>query len=171
MLLFWRNHIQEVTDVKNSVKCSCPGKSTKNVHIVLCDNVSNTAKAMKDADLCGYGCFVHCLQLVVKDGVLCQRAIVDLLAVCRSIVGHFRRSTVANDKLMKIQWQPHALEHNLKQDEPTRWNSSFYMFKSIVEQKMSLAAYGSDGSTCIPVLTSAQLDLANKVLSPVEEIT
>ena len=127
---------------------------------------------MKDADLCSYGCFAHSLQLVVNDGVLCQRAVVDLLAVCRSIVGHFRRSTVAYDKLRKIQQQLHVPEHNLKQDEPTRWNSSFYMLKSIVEQKMSLAAYGSDGS--IPVLTSAQLDLANKVIEillPVEEIT
>ena len=122
------------------------------------------AKAMKDADLCSYSCFIHCLQLVVNDGVLCQSAIVDLLAFCRSIVGHFWRSTVAYDKLTKIQQQLHAVKHNLKQDEPTRWNSSFYMFKSIVEQKMSLAAYGSDGSTCIPVLTSAQLDLANKVI-------
>jgi len=46
------------------------------------------------------------------------------------------------------------------------------MSKSIVKQKMSLAAYGSDGS--IPILTSAQLDLANKVIEillPVEEIT
>jgi len=91
----------------------------ENVHIVLRDNASNMARAMKDADLCSYGCFAHSLQLVVNDGVLCQRAVVDLLAICRSIVGHFRRSTVAYDKLRKIQQQIHVPGHNLKQDEPT----------------------------------------------------
>ena len=46
------------------------------------------------------------------------------------------------------------------------------MLKSIVEQKMALAAYGSDGA--IPVLSACQLDIANKVidvLTPIEEIT
>ena len=46
------------------------------------------------------------------------------------------------------------------------------MLKSIVEQKMALAAYGSDGA--IPVLSVCQLDIANKVidvLTPIEEIT
>ena len=45
------------------------------------------------------------------------------------------------------------------------------MLQSVVEQKMSLAAYGGDGA--IPVLTPSQLDTANKViniLAPIEEI-
>ena len=63
-------------------------------------------------------------------------------------------------------------EHHLKQDEPTRWNSSLYMLESVMEQKMALAAYGTDGS--ISVLTSSQLDTATKVINilrPIEEIT
>ena len=42
----------------------------KNVHLVLKDNASNMEWAMKDADVCSYGCFAHSLQLVVHDGVL-----------------------------------------------------------------------------------------------------
>ena len=79
---------------------------------------------------------------------------------------------MAYDKLRQIQQQLDILEHKLKQDEPTKWNSSCYMLQSVVEQRMSLAAYGSDGS--IPVLTATQLDIANKVmnvLSPIKEIT
>jgi len=63
-------------------------------------------------------------------------------------------------------------QHNLKQDEPMRWNSSLYLIQSIVEQKMAIAAYGTDGS--IPVLIASQLDIAAKViniLKPIEEIT
>ena len=72
---------------------------------VLRDNASNMVREMKDAGLCSYGCFAHSLQLVVNDGVLSQCIVIDLLANCRSIVGHFRRSTVAYDKLKEIQQQ------------------------------------------------------------------
>ena len=46
------------------------------------------------------------------------------------------------------------------------------MLNSILEQKMALAAYGTENS--IPILTTHQLDLASKVvqvLAPIEEIT
>ena len=144
----------------------------EHVHLVLRDNASNMEKAMRDADLNSYGCFAHTLQLVVKDGVISQRAVSDLLAVCRTIVGHFKRSTIAYDKLKAIQQRLDLPQHHLKQDEPTHWNTSLYMLESIIEQKVALAAYSVDGS--IPLLTASQLDTANKVvkvLKPVEEIT
>jgi len=56
--------------------------------------------AMKDADL---GCFALTLQLVVHDSVLSQRTVIDILAICRSIVGHFKHSTLAYSKLCEIQ--------------------------------------------------------------------
>ena len=75
----------------------------ENVHLVVRDNASNMERAMKDADVCSYGCFAHSLQLVVHDGVLSQRVVIDLLALCRHIVGHFKQSTKALDKLRDIQ--------------------------------------------------------------------
>ena len=79
---------------------------------------------MKDADLNSFGCFAYSLQLVVHDGVLSQHSVSDLLAVCRRIVGHFKRSTKAIDKLKDIQQNLSIPNHRLKQDEVTRWNSS-----------------------------------------------
>ena len=50
------------------------------------------------------GCFAHTLQLVVNDGVLSQHSVIDTLAVCCSIVGHFKhRSTIAYHKLDQIR--------------------------------------------------------------------
>ena len=143
-----------------------------NVQLVLRDNAVNMEKAMRDATIPSYGCFAHSLQLVVNDGVFVQRSVNDLLAICRRIVGHFKRSTLASEKLKDIQKNLSLPQHNLKQDEPTRWNSSLYMIQSVVEQKMAIAAYGADGS--IPVLSASQLDIATKVintLTPIEEIT
>ena len=109
---------------------------------------------------------------MICDGVLSQLFVMDLLAICRQIVGNFKRSTKALDKLRDIQQSLGVPNHQLNQDEVTRWNSSLKMLKSIVDLKMALAAYGSDGA--IPVLSAHKLDIANKiikVLTPVEEKT
>ena len=97
---------------------------------------------------------------------------VDLLSICRSIVGHFKHLwQVTSNTLHQIQQSLSLSQHRLKQDKPTQWNSSLYMLRSIVEQKMAIAAYGSKNIT---VLNQTQLDLANKVVKvskPIEEIT
>ena len=142
------------------------------VHLVLRDNAKNMEKGLRDANLPNYGCFAHSLQLVVHDGVLKQHSVVDLLSLCRGIVGHFKCSSLAYGKLHQIQESLSLPQHRLKQDEPTRWNSSLYMLQSIVEQKMAIAAYGSEND--VSILNQTQLDLANKVikvLEPIEEIT
>ena len=142
------------------------------VHVVIRDNGSNMVKAMTEANLPSFGCFAHSLQLVVNDGVLSQRSVKDFLAIVRSIVGHFKHSSVAYHKLALIQENLDLPKHKLKQDVSTRWNSTLYMVESILEQKMALAAYAAENS--IVQLTPTQLELAKRivvVLSPVEEIT
>ena len=65
------------------------GIPQERVHLVISDNASNMVKAMHEASLAHFGYFTHSLQLVVKDGLLSQRAITDIIAICRSIVCHF----------------------------------------------------------------------------------
>ena len=142
------------------------------VYVVIRDNGANIVKAMTEANLPNFGCFAQSLQLVVNDGLLSQRVMKDLLAVCRSIVGNFKHSSVAYHKLVQIQENLDLPKHKLKQDVSTRWNSALYMVESILEQKMALAAYVVENN--IAQLTPTQLEIAKKmvvVLSPVEEVT
>ena len=143
------------------------------VHLRVRDNASNMVKAMADGDFEDLGCFAHTLQLVLHDGIFSQRAVIDTLAVCRQIVGHFKRSPLASNHLKTIQERLQLIKHRLKQDISTWWNSTFYMLQVILEQKMALAAYAIEYGGVQP-LTAAQLDLAGKVvkvLGCVEEIT
>ena len=91
------------------------------VHVILHDNGSNFIRAMKDACLPSLGCFV---QLVVHEGVLSQRAVIDILAICRKIVGHFKHSSLTYSR-------PHEIQNNLSlpphHHKPTKWNSTLYM--------------------------------------------
>lgn len=134
------------------------------VHLVISDNASNMVKAMQEASLAHFGCFAHSLQLVVKDGILSQRAITDIISICKSIVGHFHRSSTASHCLTRIQESLNIPRHKLKQDVSTRWNSTLYMFQSILEQKMALAAYCAENDS-IQQLSTYQLGLVKKCVS------
>ena len=62
--------------------------STDRVHVILCANGSNMVRAIKDGRLHDLGCLAHTLLLVVHDGVLSQRAAIDIPAICREVVRH-----------------------------------------------------------------------------------
>ena len=79
------------------------------------------AKAMREASLPSFGCFTHSLQLIVEDGVLSQRAVIEFLATCRRIIEHFKHSTVAYGQLRSIQECLGIPQHHLQQDIHTRW--------------------------------------------------
>ena len=142
------------------------------VHLILRDNAANMVKAMTDGGYPDFGCFAHTLQLIVHDGVLSQRAVIETLAICRKIAGHFKHSPLACSRLQDIQKSLSLPQHRLKQDVSTRWNSTLYMLQSIQEQKISLGAYSAQYE--ISQLTAHQFDLINKVitvLTAIEDIT
>ena len=95
---------------------------------------------------------LHSLKLVVHDVLLTQHVVIDLLAMCRSIIDHFKHSSVVSHKLARIQDNLGLLQHTLRQDVATRWNSTLYMLQSVLEQKMALAAYAAENH--IPQLTA-----------------
>ena len=145
--------------------------SKSRIHIVIVDNAIVTKKDHFEAQ----GCFAHTLQLVVNDGVLSQHAVIDTLAVCRSIVGHFKHSTIAYHKLDQIRERLDIKKHyNCNRTSlATRWNSALYMLQTIYEQKMALVAYATEHGD-LTMLTPNQIELTRKViaaLEPVEAIT
>lgn len=108
-----------IAEAFHEMFCSWEINKQDQVHLVVRDNASNMVKAMSDAELPDLGCFAHTLQLVVNEGVLSQRTVIDLIATARKIVGHFRRSCLAYDQLREIQRNLGLPQHCLIQDEPT----------------------------------------------------
>lgn len=143
------------------------------VHVILRDNARNMVKAMKDAGWQSLGCMAHTLQLAVHEGVLSQRSISDIAAIGRRIVGHFKHSPLAYSRLQNVQKDLFQTPKRLQQDVATRWNSTYYMLKSLLEQKRALSAYVADFD--LPDTFSAnQWGLIENMLSllePFEELT
>ena len=94
--------------------------------VILCvsDNASNIKSAI--ANELGwkyFGCFAHTLNLTVQDAL---KIVKDIIEKIKTIVSHFRRSTIANSKLENFQKQ-FGIDQPKKliQDVATRWNSTF----------------------------------------------
>ena len=119
------------------------------------------------------GCAIYTLQLVIKDCILAQRSVSDMLARCRKIVGHYKHSHLAVERLQAIQRQLSLPDHKLIQDEPTRWDSTYYMFEHLVEQRRAISLYDTDFE--LPDhLHSNEWHLAERVvalLEPMQRIT
>ena len=160
--------------IKNvMLACIDKWKIGSKLHLVLRDNGSNFIAGLRLAGIPNFGCLAHTLQLVVKDAVLAQRSVEDLLSRCRKIVGHFKQSNVAWHNLASIQEKLGFSTCRPVQEQATRWNSSFYMLSWIVNQKQALLAVSAEIS--LPYeLTTTQWKLAETVvhvLQPFEEAT
>ena len=143
------------------------------VHAVVRDNAANMVAGIEKTELSAIGCTIHTLQLVIKDCIMTQRVVIDMLARCRRIVGHFKHSHLAVERLRSIQKQLNLPDHRLMQDEPTRWDSTYYLLDRLVEQRRAICLYESDFE--LPDrLGSNEWQLAEKVvnlLEPMQRIT
>lgn len=113
-------------------------------YVVISDSAANMVKTFTDLNINRISCFAHTIQLALKDGMISQRSIVDTCAVARSLVGHFRHSSSAMDRLGDIQTDLGLPVHKLIQDVATRWSSTHDMLERLVEQRRALTVYASE---------------------------
>ena len=142
------------------------------VHILIRDNAANLVKGCNDANIKSVSCFIHTLQLVILEGLKSQRSLTDLIASCRKLVGHFRHSSKACSALKNIQTELSVPQRKLVQDVQTRWNSTFYMLRRILDEKRALTVYCADNN--LEPLNLNQWTLIGSLvnlLEPFEEIT
>jgi len=142
-------------------------------HAVLHDNGPNVVKAFRDAPVQHASCLAHTLQLVIKDSIFSQRYVIDILAKCRSIVGHFKHSASATTRLHELQSELNMKIVQLVQDVPTRWNSIFNMLQRLLEQRRAVTLYCAEkgAATNLDPEQWAIIETLVQLLMPFEEIT
>lgn len=106
---------------------------------IVHDNASSMATAVAELEIGHVPCFAHTLQLAVNEGLTVDR-ISRLTAVGRKVVGHFKHSALAYSELKKKQDHLNVEKHQLVQDVSTRWNSTFFMYERLMEQRWAIHA-------------------------------
>ncbi|XP_037962432.1 E3 SUMO-protein ligase ZBED1 [Plutella xylostella] len=100
---------------------------------VVTDSAANMKKAIND-DLQKHHhpCVAHTVNLTVNDAIASVEGLKELLLKCRTIVTHFKQSSVASYKLKEKQGELNLTELVLKQDIVTRWNSTYIMLERLL---------------------------------------
>uniref|UniRef100_A0A3Q2CC25 HAT C-terminal dimerisation domain-containing protein n=1 Tax=Cyprinodon variegatus TaxID=28743 RepID=A0A3Q2CC25_CYPVA len=141
---------------------------------VVTDNGANMVAAVRKAGWAHYPCFAHTLNLVVKDSFKAVPGLLEIQKKSSAIVSFFHHSTTAASKLKEIQKQQKFPEKKLLQSVETRWNSLFYMWERLSEQKDAvttvLCLLGKT-SLCLSQEEWSEISLSLNALRPFEEVT
>ena len=123
-------------------------------------------------------CAAHCLQLCVIEGFGIN-AIAQALSAAKALVKHFHHSAWATEELRKKQESMNQPTNKLINECKTRWNSTFYMCQSLLQNRWPVSAVIADES--VTRLEHRRLDLSSaqwelladlvKILHPLESTT
>ncbi|UYV73412.1 hypothetical protein LAZ67_10003097 [Cordylochernes scorpioides] len=100
---------------------------------VVTDNAPNIKAAIKTLGLPHLSCFAHSLNLVVQRSI--NESIKSAVDKVKSIVQFFKQSSHAMAKLREMQANLSTKPLKLKQDVPTRWNSTYEMLDRIMKNR------------------------------------
>ena len=126
----------------------------------MCVNGSNFVVGLSNSNIPNIPCLTHTYQLVIHDGSLAQTSVTSLTAKARKLVLNYRQSNLA---LHRIQKQLNCPVHKFIQEEPTCWNTTYYMLDRLLEQRQANTA--TNVELDVPVeLRSTDRVLAEKVV-------
>lgn len=141
---------------------------------IITNNIANMTRCAQLMKINHISCFAHTLNLVVKKAIEDTSGLAHIRSKARKIVGLFKSSTMAKERLTCAQEQLGMSQPKLLQEVETQWNSTYLMLQCLYYQSEPIAAALANLSTEITPLSSDDLEAINQsllVLSSFHEVT
>ena len=139
------------------------------------DNAKNIVNAWGLLNKLTIGCIGHVLNLAVKKA-LDVNSVAPVLARARRLVTHFHHSSISSQKLAEKQKLLKVPVRKLPQDVDTRWNSTYDMIVTLLEQQLPICAVLIEGGSKNKAFSLESKDISvmeqlADILKPFKDIT
>ncbi|KAK7925269.1 hypothetical protein WMY93_007579 [Mugilogobius chulae] len=144
------------------------------VTCLVTDGAANMGACAKEMGVRHAICVAHSLNLIVKKSLNANEELSEIRDKSRKIVGHFKSSTTAKERLSQVQVQMGRPVLKLIQEVETRWNSTFLMFQRLFDEREPVGAALAGLKTDISPLCSQHFNIiadSLKILAPFNEAT
>lgn len=141
---------------------------------IVTDNARNFRAAARDLPWAERACYAHSLQLAIGSAKELTTGLSPLLKKARAIVGHYKHSSQAQERLDSYQKAAGKSALHLIQDIDTRWNSEYAMLQRLLELREPITLDMAKHESLVDCLTGTEWRLASdyvKVLRPLAEAT
>ncbi|XP_029301006.1 zinc finger BED domain-containing protein 4-like [Cottoperca gobio] len=147
---------------------------THKVTDLVTDGAENMGVCARELRLRHTICVAHTLNLLIKKALDQNPVLSDIRASSRKVVGYFKSSTTAKERLTKVQEQMRWPALKLIQEVDTRWNSTYHMLQRVYDLREPVGAALAGLRTEIAPLSSRQYEIIAeclKVLSSFNDAT
>ena len=110
----------------------------------------------------------HSLNLAVTQALEKIEGLVRCREMARNIVTFFKQSGNAMEKLWEMQDRLEIPRHKLLQEVCTRWNSTYLMFKRIIEQKNAIVAILATVSNSLQIPNNEEWSIIESAVDSLE---
>lgn len=108
---------------------------TNQKHYCVTDNAKNMVAAMRFLEMEPLVCFAHTIQLALNDAKAETPGFSNTMKKVRTIIGHYKHSSKATERLRTISKARGHTFLELLQDCKTRWNSEYLMLERLLYTK------------------------------------
>lgn len=110
----------------------------------ISDNARNIMNAFIILNMINIGCMGHVLNLAAGKA-LSLGSVANVVGRCKRLVSHFHYSALSSQKLVAKQKLLALPQKKLIQSVETRWNSTYDMIMSVLEQQLPISAVLLEG--------------------------
>ncbi|CAG5000632.1 unnamed protein product [Parnassius apollo] len=139
------------------------------ISAIVTDNGTNMVKMCNLLGIRHMPCFAHTLNLTLDDSMKLSQ-VEDITNKCKAIVKFFKKSSVGWRalKLAQKERNPDSTPLKLIQEVSTRWNSTFYMMKRILQLSDILALVCRKLDQAPDYLTASEEEAGREVINILE---
>lgn len=139
------------------------------ISAIVTDNAANMVKMCDLLGIRHMPCFAHTLNLTLDDSMKLSQ-VENITNKCKTIVKFFKKSSVGWRalKLAQKERNPDSTPLKLIQEVSTRWNSTFYMMKRILQLSDVLALVCRKLDQAPDYLTASEEEAAKEVINILE---